>query len=571
METPKKEQKQVHLIGVRSAGHNILQACELTPDLLKKRLVLITGNTGQGKSTLMDIFKASIAGSDAIKKKDLLPPGFLAESKLVDGDISLYAGVSVGEYGRGDRKGEPKYEVFLYAKDSNGKQYSPIIDGVQATAAKYMSMLTTELTFSLPDLYSENQTTHRKLIEKLFKSEMDNLGADAVVEAISKAKVARDSARALCQGNGAYMEQFESEGLNERQLSSLKSIDTKQIDDNIFKLQIEKDRMVNSPLSDWKLKCAIVDQEHTAKLQAIKDEGQAIREKIRLDDEAKLRKYEKDREIYDTAQLGVVMYEEEHFKVKDGCKDFLTAERFSIVAKLLDDQLAELVAGVSLVEPVKEPPSVEFANELQAKIDEYTKLSSTPLNYPTQTEVDTASIDQKIESLSVQRLGADKNNNLYNRYQLWLSWIEAKGKYEKELDTLRKLYASIDCGVQGMKITPSDTDSGRVEVWLTYNGSYDPEYFHNTKKEPRLMFEYSSFQRTVIGLMLQAARLDLKDKALRLAFVDDVAFTERDLTILSDLAERLDLKLITAWTHEADKDALLDGQVLVDGGEIFFK
>ncbi len=104
----------------------------------------------------------------------------MAESQLIDGDIKLYAGVSVEEYSRGERKGDPKYEVFLYAKDNNGKQYVPIIDGVAATASQYMSMLTTELTFSLPDLFSENQTTHRKLIERLFKPELDKLGAEAL-------------------------------------------------------------------------------------------------------------------------------------------------------------------------------------------------------------------------------------------------------------------------------------------------------------------------------------------------------------------------------------------------------
>lgn len=85
------------------------------------------------------------------------------------------------------------------------------------------------------------------------------------------------------------------------------------------------------------------------------------------------------------------------------------------------------------------------------------------------------------------------------------------------------------------------------------------------------MFEYSSFQRTIIGLMLQAARLNLKDKALRLAFVDDVAFTTRDLDVLRDISEKLDLNLIVAWTHEVDENTLFDGQVMVDGGEVFFK
>ena len=64
------EQKQVTLIGLKAEKHGIIKAAELTPDLLSKRLVLFTGNVGNGKSTLIDMVKVAVTGSDAIKKKD---------------------------------------------------------------------------------------------------------------------------------------------------------------------------------------------------------------------------------------------------------------------------------------------------------------------------------------------------------------------------------------------------------------------------------------------------------------------------------------------------------------------
>ena len=69
------EQKQVTLIGLRVKNNGIIQAAELTPDLLKKRLVLITGETGNGKSTLLNSAKIATAGIDAIKKSDVLQIG----------------------------------------------------------------------------------------------------------------------------------------------------------------------------------------------------------------------------------------------------------------------------------------------------------------------------------------------------------------------------------------------------------------------------------------------------------------------------------------------------------------
>ena len=230
----------------------------------------------------------------------------------------------------------------------------------------------------------------------------------------------------------------------------------------------------------------------------------------------------------------------------------------------------EWIKNYTPIEPKQASPDRTLAEKLQKSYDDYNKLNNTPLNYPEKGVADTTELQKEITKLEETKTAAEKTNSIYTRFQYWTSWIEAKGIYEKEIDTLRKLYASIDCGVEGMNIVPRETESGKIEVWVMYNGQYDVDYFNNKEKEHRFMFEYSSFQRTIIGLMLQAARLNKKRKALRLAFVDDVAFTTRDLTILKNISEKLDLNLIVAWTHEVEKNTLLEGQVMVEGGEIFF-
>jgi len=62
----------------------------------------------------------------------------------------------------------------------------------------------------------------------------------------------------------------------------------------------------------------------------------------------------------------------------------------------------------------------------------------------------------------------------------------------------------------------------------------------------------------------------LKKKALRLAIVDDVAFTEKGIQILSDLCEKFNIQLIAGRTIAPSVDSLDSSQILVDGGEIFF-
>lgn len=582
------EQKQVKLIGLRVQNNGIIQAAELTPDLLQKRLVLITGETGNGKSTLLNSAKIATAGTDAIKKSDALPDGFVAEALLRDGDIPIYIGVKTDTYTRGEHQGEQKLITYLYTKDANGKTIQPVIDGVQWTAAQYWKALTTELTHSLNDLFSENQTVHRKLIEKLFKPELDALHADKLVEEISALRKDRDTKRLVCQSNGAYMERFNADGWNEQTLSLLKKVDIDALRKKNTALEVEKAKKLDAPESAYQMACMKLDNERKDALQTLKDEGFALREQERLELEKIEAAYKADCESYIQALNAKASLDEAFSQIRSEVADFIGYqgeqrneqgqvfvyggnETQQAIIKGLDSIYASKKAAFAEIkEPVKGAVSAELQEKIAKKIAGYKLLFETPIQYPEKSKVDVSDIEREINNTNSEILSAETTNSVFDRYQMWQGWIAADEVYKSKVDELRKLYASIDTGVEGMKIVPRDTDSGKVEVWVMYDGSYNPEYFGNPQKEQRFMFDYSSFQRTIIGLMLQSARLNLKPRALRLAFIDDVAFTPRDIAVLTDISEKLDLRLITAWTHEANKQELLDGQVLVEGGEIFF-
>ena len=174
-------------------------------------------------------------------------------------------------------------------------------------------------------------------------------------------------------------------------------------------------------------------------------------------------------------------------------------------------------------------------------------------------------------NLKTRRDSAEKNNQLVNRFGYWQTWIEAKGLYEKEIDTLRKLYGKVDTGVKGMVIEPMPTNSGRIEIWLKYDGTYEPEFFGNDKRESRFLFDYSAFQRSIIGLLLQSARLNLKPKALRMAFIDDISVTKKSIEMLNRVCDELNLRLWTTFAKDDyDLANIPDGEIVVEGGEIFF-
>ena len=562
------EQKTVKILGFKAQNHNIIKTVVLTPDIMQKRLVILVGNSGNGKSTLIEMLQTAIAGTDAIKKKSILEKGYLTEVLLLDGDIKLYAGAKVTEYQRGESAGEPKFEIFLYSKDANGNQYTPIIDGVKATAANYAKMLNTDLTFNMRALFTENQTEHRKLIESLFKPELDSLGAEAVVERIIKAKAHRDACRTLCQGSGAYMERFEAEGYTESMLNLIKRPDIKAIENKLFEAKLELDRLTNGSEDRYKLEEEKLNSERTAALQKIKDEGIDLREKIRVDNEAKQKEYDAKKANYDSL---LKQYESDMQTLNDilSLASCLSPERLEKLTLVVKEEITER-EKTKPIAPVLEAADGSLNERLANKLSEYKKLEETPLPTITKDTVDTSEVEAKIKVIETEKEGAEATANLYDRYQLWLKWIEAKGLYEKEVDTLRKMYASIDTGVKGMHIVPVETESDRVEVWVQYDGSYDKEFFHNDNAELRFMFQYSSFQRSAIGVMLQAARLNLKPKALRLAIVDDVAFTSKGLAVLEKMCEDFNVQLITAKTDDYDKENIQDGEVIVEGGEVFF-
>ena len=563
------EQKLVKFIGFRAENAGIIKAVELTPDLLSKRFLTIRGDSGQGKSSLIKLMQTAVSGTEAIASKSVLQKGYLAEAQLLDGDIKLFVGAKVSEYQRGESKGDPKFEIFLYAKDDNGKQYQPIVDGIKCTAGEYVKLLTTDLTFNMASLFTSNQSEHRKLIEKLFKPELDKLGADAVVARILDAKKHRDACRLMCQSSGSYMERFEDEGYTETQLAMIKKPDIKAIEDKLFQKKLELDRIVNGSEDSRKLKEAEIKLVREKALQAIKDEGSALREKIRVDNEVKAKEYERLKTERDNLL--------EMKSVLD-CNFTDLINSLYILSEDVKEQILKIISSdwevqrnkispEDLVIPVPDPA---LEKQLQDKLKEYQTLNETPLQEVGAEAIDTAQIEEEIARIETEKSAAIEMSDLFDRYQQWKNWIEAKGLYEKELDVLRKMYAGIDTGVEGMHIVPVETESDRVEVWIQYDGSYDTEFFFNHEKESRFMFQYSSFQCSAIGVMLQAARLNLKPKALRLAIVDDVAFTSKGLAVLTKMCEDFNVQLITSRTDDYDKANIADGEIIVEGGEVFF-
>lgn len=546
------EQKEIKLLSFQARNHRALKVVEVKPDLAAKRVVVVRGVEGSGKSSLLECLQTALSGSKAVKNKDSLEPGYLAEVCLRDGDLNIWAGAKVSEGG--------DFSIYLYSKDEDGKKFIPIMGGKKMTPSEYAKTLTTDLTFDMPSLFSANAPTHRRLIESLFGEELDKLGVEKLKSELKMQEKRRDNARAMCDANGAFMSTFKEEGWSEEKLEKLTRPDTEELKKKLVELEVEKGSMLNNASTLKELK-----------LSRIKEEGRAIRAKIdevtatlKSGYEAEEKNWRDDKSLAETeARLLTGAYEK---------------MRLIPVAPDLIAEVYQKIKSAMPVHCVPEPAIPAYwASSVQVYDASYGDL---PLQYEEKlkeyqeednknAEADAsevARLDTAIAETKSRLSGAETIEKVYDRYELWKTWIEEKGKYEAKLVELRRRYAEVNTGVEGMEIVPVGDD-----IWLEYNGQDDPEFFGNKDREMRQIFNYSQSQCGVIGLLLQAARLDLKPKALRLCILDGIPYTSKGLEIVSKICEEKNLQLITAQTDDHySVDNVPENEIIIEGGECFF-
>lgn len=587
------QKKELRILGFHAENHRNVKIVELTPDLLSKRLIKVIGQESAGKTTVLELIQTAIAGTDAIKSKSILESGYLTEVQLMDGDVKIWMGVKVRELSRGVSKGENSVETFLYTKDENGKPTDYISEGMKWTADKFVKEINTNLIFDTKSLFTENATEHRKLIEKLFSEELAKLGAAARVLEILECKNQRDLARGACDSTGAFWENFQAEGWNEEDIAALKLVDVEALRTQSTALEVERGSLAKTAESKTELEKEKAQTARTAALQAIKDDARKVVEKIRVVTKKKEDDYSAKKKVWDAAQsevgaAGIVhsdlmdlltkadyISREVEYKIIEmsaGClSDFLHAKTDSINEPKAPALIPISEMGLPEIGESYDKDYEPLVEERAKLLEKYQTLQAEPLVYKTFTADDTTELDEKLTTLATIITKATKTNSVYERYVKWCAWIELKNAYESKVDELRMLYAGIETGVDGLKLVPVE-ESGRVNIWMEYSGNYDKNLFKEAYGKSIRLFELSGAQRGVVAVLLQAARLDLKKKALRLVILDAVPMTDLGIGILSRICEEKNIQLITDQTWNTPSlDSLDDHTVVVENGELLFR
>lgn len=570
-------QKEVKIIGLSiKEDFGAIKATELKFDA-NMRLTVIKGEVGSGKTTLNKAMRLTTQGSDTLVDKNLYDGNINMVAQLLDGDKKVFVGCKSEE-------GKP-LTYFLYEEDENGKKIKdPIIDGVKATPAAYLKSMQTALTWRLSELTSENPTTQRNLLLETYSKELEKKGVvfdkkspnyvGGIIDQIEKAKEKRSYLDMKRKEVGGIADDLKKKGVDFK--SRMEMVSISELVAKIEAEKAKKNQALENPKSAREKKLLELKNsglEHINKLRAfnekIKAENKPIEDFNKTINDWLENKEQKLKELFDTI----------NFLIKD--EDLAKEYTGQISQSMPDLKLKELKKELEFNEKgscISKPS--EFEGEIKETLESYIQ---TGLDYVIESKkeldsIDTSKYDKIIEELEKEKKAKELTNSDALAVNSYHDWKDANEEVNEINRKFFMLLSGIDTGVEGLHIAPEyeiDEKGQRVakgnDIYLMYDGSYDPVYFSNPDKELRKLSAYSDTQKPMICLLIQKYLLSKKPKVLPYLWIDQVPIDKKTKKLLDKMSEELGLWLFVNWTGDFDKANLQDGEILVENGELFQK
>lgn len=567
------EQKEVKIIGLKiNEQLGILQSCQLTFDP-KNNLIAIKGEVGAGKTTLQKGLMLGTLGSDTLKDDKQLYGNIDEEVQLIDGDIKIYVGCKTNNKG--------SLDYIIYTKDLEGKIIKdPVIDGVKVTPATYLKSLQTALTWRMDEVTSENPTVQKKILLELYKSELANLGvifdkkapnySESILGQIEIAESKRSEKEFLRKQVGGFQNQLEPLGIDANEPSTHpKRVDIAHLESQKNKLQYDIENV--GRLKTEKLE-ALKNKADALNVQ-LKEENQKIKESNR-EIELEFEKL-KEKHSQNIHTLNGINTDLETLRVEKCLTDVQHNEIF----KLLENHFENIDISVqpknqeldfnekgSCVSRSEDWSNNEMIRDILVSLHNYRVQYVTLEKEPTG---DTTSLEKELETVLNNIILAKENNKKCDMVDSYLSWADAHNEVMGLKNKYANMLLSVNTGVEGLNICV-DKEENNLDIYITYDGSYDPKYFGNLEKENRKLSSYSGTQKPLICLLLQNYLLSKKPKAMRYLWIDNVPIDNKTKSLLEKMGKELGLTIIVNITGDFSKENLENGDILVEGGEVFF-
>lgn len=567
------KEKSVKIIGLSvNQKFGILNACNLQFDD-KNRIVKVKGAVGEGKTTLQKSLQLGTQGSKTLVDKNLYGEIDI-ETQLLDGDIPVFVGCKSSKEG--------KLLYTLYTKDNTGKKVKePVIDGVKATPSKYLEMLQTELTWKMDELTSENPNVQKKILLKLYQHKLKENGVifdrknpdykNTILHQIEVAEGKRDVADAIRKQNGGIADDLKARGYD------VNRPDTLPVRINIDELKSSLQKIT----TDFEVEKAGASNKKIQKLQDLKNKASELTNEC-------LRFNQKTKEDYHTLkkkqETNVFKWEEEN-----SAKE----QKINRVGELLLDlkllgyagnEVKEWMKTLPQPQPEDTKPTINVKEPLYIEFDENNKIIINDFVKEIEPVAKIIELKREYIEISEQEIVIDDTSYLQNKKQIeseieqseftnricdavdsFFNWQSINSEVVQLKQKYIKLLSKIDTGVEGLTIVPKEND-----IFLMYDGSYDTKYFNNPEKEPRKLSSYSGTQKPVICLLIQNYLLNQKPKSMRYMYIDNVPMDLKTITLLENMSKELNLRIFLNITGDFEQNNLTDGEILIEGGEVFF-
>jgi hypothetical protein len=567
----KEKQKEVKIIGLKiNQQLGILQSCNLSFDPNNK-LIAIKGVVGSGKTTIQKAISLGTKGADTLKDDKQLYGVIDEEVQLLDGDTKIFVGL------KSEANGSLDY--VIYTKDETGKIVkNPEIDGVKITPSSYLKSLQTSLTWRMDELMSENPTVQKKLLLEVFRTQLAGLGVvfdkkdnnwnGSILGKIEEAEEDRKEKEFLRKQVGGFLNQLEPLGIDP---------------ENSDTYPVFTDLTASESLKvDLNYKIKNVDQVRASELDKLKNQADSVINDIKAADAKIIAANKKTQDDFleenkaYSKVLDLKTAVETSFStlpLKEGGLEILSktlSDNFisipPVAAPLKGSVQYDSVSGsiTSKSEHFPQDSNVFFLlGELEMVRKEYKTKHKEPKGSTEELDSELVILNQNIEIIK-------ENNNRRKMLDSFLKWQEANFKVVELRNDYANLLSGINTGVDGLQICIDKDESSKLDIYLKYNGAYDPVYFGNKDKEFRKLSSYSGTQKPLICLLLQNYLLSEKPKAMRYLWIDDVPIDNKTKALLGRMGEELGVTIIVNITGDFEKSGLQDGELLIEGGEVFF-
>jgi BMFP domain-containing protein YqiC len=560
----KKEVKIIGLSVNKSFGG--LKATELKFNE-ENRLTVVKGEVGSGKTTLNRALSLTTKGSKTLEDNNLYGEVDLT-AQLLDGDYKVFVNCKTDQNG--------KLIHSIYTIDEHGNKLKDVvIDGQKLTPANYLKSLQTSLTWRLDELTSENPVTQRKILLELYSSELEKKGVifdknhpkftESIIHKIEVSKNDRNYADMKRKEVGGIAEDLKSKGIDYETVRELKDV-------------ITLEQQISAAHSDINYLQRNAKQVHEAALNELKTKG--------LEINAKLKDFrDKIKDSNDVNQEELNLWEElQRQKTEDLDKIQQTLE--SLESNNIDEVLMLTHAGL----PIDKKPKNKFLTQLEfnekgqctsqpedfqdEKINQLLKayiFSKSQYSKKAKQEdiiPDTSKQEEKIAYLKDELNSNYTWNKEAKAINSFHDWKDANEIVKDLKNDYYKKLTGIDTGVDGLHISLENAES--ENIFLMYDGAYDTEYFHNPEKELRKLSSYSDTQKPLICLLIQNYLLKQKGKSMPYLWIDKVPIDKKTRLLLNRMSEELGLWLFVSWTGDFEKANLVDGELLIENGDVFF-